>query len=254
MKIADIEVTAIHPERWGDDLDVVNAARVSFNKESGWEYKYLKDPTPTDILECEADGWEDVTGYDCGYYHVFQKLSDKDVKLIQYLAKHKHFSPFNHSFIKMRIKVPIFVARQLVKHKFMPWNEVSRRYVFEDCEFWFPKGIRKRAESLKQGSSEEFIEDSDKYLELMKNQAKSDLELYNTLLDNGAAPEVARQSLPQNLMTEVMWSGTLGAWLDMIKLRLGNGAQKESQYVALLARDKIYHCFPVSCEEYLNAN
>lgn len=228
MKIADIEVTAINPERWGDDLDVVNAARVSFNKESWWVFD-----------ESEING---------------PVLSEKDKKLIRFLAKHQHKSPFNHSFIKMRIKVPIFVARQLVKHKFMPWNEVSRRYVFEDCEFWFPKGIRKRAESLKQGSSEEFIEDSDKYLELMKNQAKSDLELYNTLLDKGAAPEVARQSLPQNLMTEVMWSGTLGAWLDMIKLRLGNGAQKESQYVALQARDLIYRCFPVSCEEYLNAN
>lgn len=228
MKIADIEVTAINPERWGDDLDVVNAARVSFNKESWWVFD-----------ESEING---------------PVLSEKDKKLIRFLAKHQHKSPFNHSFIKMRIKVPIFVARQLVKHKFMPWNEVSRRYVFEDCEFWFPKGIRKRAESLKQGSSEEFIEDSDKYLELMKKQAKSDLELYNTLLDKGAAPEVARQSLPQNLMTEVMWSGTLGAWLDMIKLRLGNGAQKESQYVALQARDLIYRCFPVSCEEYLNAN
>ena len=226
MKIADIEVTAINPERWGDDLDVVNAARVSFNKESWWVFDEVDGPV----------------------------LSEKDKKLIRFLAKHQHKSPFNHSFIKMRIKVPIFVARQLVKHKFMPWNEVSRRYVFEDCEFWFPKGIRKRAESLKQGSSEEFIEDSDKYLELMKKQAKSDLELYNTLLDKGAAPEVARQSLPQNLMTEVMWSGTLGAWLDMIKLRLGNGAQKESQYVALQARDLIYRCFPVSCEEYLNAN
>ena len=228
MKIADIEVTAINPERWGDDLDVVNAARVSFNKESWWVFD-----------ESEING---------------PVLSEKDKKLIRFLAKHQHKSPFNHSFIKMRIKVPIFVARQLVKHKFMPWNEVSRRYVFEDCEFWFPKGIRKRAESLKQGSGEEFIEDSDKYLELMKKQAKSDLELYNTLLDKGAAPEVARQSLPQNLMTEVMWSGTLGAWLDMIKLRLGNGAQKESQYVALQARDLIYRCFPVSCEEYLNAN
>ena len=228
MKIADIEVTTINPERWGDDLDVVNAARVSFNKESWWEFD-----------ESEING---------------PVLSEKDKKLIRFLAKHQHKSPFNHSFIKMRIKVPIFVARQLVKHKFMPWNEVSRRYVFEDCEFWFPKGIRKRSESLKQGSREEFIEDSDKYLELMKKQAKSDLELYNTLLDKGAAPEVARQSLPQNLMTEVMWSGTLGAWLDMIKLRLGNGAQKESQYVALQARDLIYRCFPVSCEEYLNAN
>lgn len=233
MKISEIKVEAIHPERWGDDLDVVNAARVSFNKESNW---VISD------VEIDTD-----TGVEFEKY-----LSEGDAGLIKFLAEHKHKSPFNHSFIKMRIKVPIFVARQLVKHKFMPWNEVSRRYVFENCEFWFPEGIRKRAESLKQGSSEEFIEDSDEYLEMMKNQAKSDLELYNRLLDKGAAPEAARQVLPINLMTEVMWSGTLGAWMDMIGLRLGNGAQVEARQVALIAKELIEEYFPISVSALLN--
>lgn len=87
MKISDIQVTPIHPERWGDDLDVVNAARVSFSKESDYARNWAGD----------VDG-----------------ITERDEKLIKYLAKHKHFSPFNHSFIKFRVKAPIFVARQLV--------------------------------------------------------------------------------------------------------------------------------------------
>jgi thymidylate synthase (FAD) len=87
VKQADIQVTAIHPERWGDDLDVVNAARVSFAKESDYARNWAGD----------ADG-----------------ITEKDEKLIRYLAKHQHKSPFNHSFITMRIKAPVFVARQLV--------------------------------------------------------------------------------------------------------------------------------------------
>src|SRR5690606_26868498 len=81
-------------------------------------------------------------------------LLDKDEKLIRYLARHKHYSPFNHCFATVRVKAPIFVARQLVKHEYMPWNEVSRRYVDEDPEFYLPKEWRGRAEDKKQGSSE----------------------------------------------------------------------------------------------------
>lgn len=228
---SEIEVTPINPYRWGDDLDVVNAARVSFNKESNWEVDYTNDPLFGEAV-----------------------LKQADKKLIKYLADHKHKSPFNHSFISMRIKVPIFVARQLVKHKFLPWNEVSRRYVSDECEFWFPKGLRQASENLKQGSLNEFVENSDELLEDIKNAAHRDLNLYNKLLDKGVAPEVARQALPINLMTEVIWSGTLGAWMDMIKLRLGNGAQVEAKAVALTAYGHIQKYFPDSAEALLNAN
>ena len=118
MKSSEIEVTLIHYV--GDDLDVANSARVSFDKESEW------------------DGWDGFGDH--------PTLSDRDKKLIHYLAKHKHHSPFNHSFLSFRVKAPIFVARQLVKHKFMPWNEVSRRYVDSEPEFYFPEYWRKRAE------------------------------------------------------------------------------------------------------------
>lgn len=234
MKIADIEVTAIHPERWGDDLDVVNAARVSFNKESEWDLVEEVD-TDTGLY------WEKV-------------LYEKDSKLIQYLAKHKHFSPFNHSFIKVRVKAPIFVARQLVKHEYLPWNEVSRRYVIGDCEFWFPEGLRKRAESLKQGSERFYVENSATLLSDIKNQAEKDLALYNRLIDNDVAPEVARQVLPPNLMTEWMWSGTLKAFAKMLSLRLDAHTQYETRIVAQKIKELVEPVFPVSIPALLSAS
>ena len=123
MKISDIEVDLVH--RVGDDLDVVNAARVSFDKKGTWAR--TDDQFPGKNI-----------------------LEGRDAKLIKYLATHDHHSPFNHSFLSFCVKAPIFVARQLVKHRFMPWNEVSRRYVDSEPEFYFPKYCRKKAENVKQ--------------------------------------------------------------------------------------------------------
>ena len=247
MKQSKIEVTPIHPERWGDDLDVVNAARVSFDKESSWDYKEI---------------FHEATGSD--YVEV---LKEADRKLIYYLAKHKHTSPFNHSFITMRVKAPIFVARQLVKHKFLPWNEVSRRYVDSEPEFYFPDEWRGRPEGgMKQGSSG--VIDKIKWNldafgdrihegpihENVKASLGGSLQLYNTLLKSGVAPEQARMVLPQNMMTEWIWSGTLGAWLDMIKLRRGDGVQEETKEVARIAYGYILQQFPISAEAYVSAN
>lgn len=217
MKISDIQVTALHPERWGDDLDVVNAARVSFEKEGEWEFDHL-------------------LGRD--------NLSTKDAKLVHYLAKHKHHSPFNHSFLKFRIKAPIFVARQLVKHKFMPWNEVSRRYVDSEPEFFLPEGCRARAENVKQGSGEVIPEGE--LVHEMSIATLRGLNTYQSLLDQGVAPEQARMILPQNMMTEWYWSGTLGAFLDMLRLRLDAHTQKESRDVAQLISYHVKNKFPVS--------
>ena len=240
MKISDIQVTPIHPERWGDDLDVVNAARVSFSKESAY---------------AERDHWTGAA---------IQEIGDKDAKLIRYLAKHKHFSPFNHSFLSFRIKAPIFVARQLVKHKFMPWNEVSRRYVDEEPEFYFPDYWRKKADNVKQGSANEeatsyvfheygkgvpdrfetgvdtTAEDAFAYM----TEHASDL--YSAMVFAGIAPEQARMVLPQSMMTEWIWSGTLGAFLDMLVLRLDPHTQKESRDVAELIAGYVQAAFPIS--------
>lgn len=231
MKISDIEVTPLHPERWGNDLDVVNAARVSFAKESDWARNWAGD----------ADG-----------------LVDRDERLINYLAKHKHFSPFNHSFLSFRVKAPIFVARQLVKHKFMPWNEVSRRYVDDEPEFYFPTVWRGKAENAKQGSSGEVdisaasVEFADGYSLIgVSDVVEYSFRMYTELLEVGVAPEQARMVLPQNTMTEWIWSGTLGAFCDMLVLRLDEHAQYESRLVAQKIKDCIEPIFPVSLKARL---
>lgn len=226
MKISDIQVTPLHPERWGDDLDVVNAARVSFHKESDWEYSNPEglDGKPVKVL------------------------TKQDVGLINYLARHKHHSPFNHSFLSFRVKAPIFVARQLVKHKFMPWNEVSRRYVDDEPEFYFPEYWRAKAENVKQGSGERLDPNQPKMnIDVFsKSETHRALINYQDLLNTGVAPEQARMILPQNTMTEWIWSGTLGAFLDMLKLRLDPHTQYESRIVAQQIAEHVKNVFPVS--------
>ncbi|HEU0144189.1 MAG TPA: FAD-dependent thymidylate synthase [Nitrososphaera sp.] len=216
MRTAHIQATLIG--HYGDDLTVVNAARVSFEKESGY-VQFSDDP-------------ED------------KMLSTPDAKLITYLAKHKHFSPFNHAFLSFRVKAPIFVARQLVKHKFMPWNEVSRRYVDSEPEFFIPDVFRAKADNVKQGSSDEPFPDY--YSHDMKAHCRASLNLYHWYLEHKMCPEQARMVLPANMMTEWIWSGTLGAFADMLKLRLDPHTQKESRDVANLIYAQALPLFPVS--------
>ena len=217
MKTADISVEYI--QHTGSDLAVVNAARVSFDKESAWEKNGKFSGTDNN-------------------------LSEKDEKLIRYLANHKHFSPFNHSFITLRIKAPVFVARQLVKHKFMPWNEVSRRYVDDEPEFYFPDVWRAKAENVKQGSSEQGVDINPKFMTYAS--VGESLKEYNRMLSLGVCAEQARMILPQNMMTSWWWSGTLGAYCDMLKLRLDPHTQKESRIVAEKVKEIIEPLFPVS--------
>ena len=254
MKKSDIEVTYVN--HCGSDLSVVNAARVSFHKESDMVWK-SREPTEEDR---KNNPFPEYPIERIEYYG----LDDKDEKLIQYLARNKHFSPFNHSFITLRVKAPIFVARQLVKHKFMPWNEVSRRYVDEEPEFYFPDKWRARAENVKQGSSddrceamyEEFDDElfgpSPSAAECVEWGIEEALRSYEMVLKHGAAPEQARMVLPQNMMTEWWWSGTLGAYADMLKLRLDPHTQYESRIVAQKAYVMIKELFPISIKALLN--
>jgi thymidylate synthase (FAD) len=221
MKIANIEVALV--DHCGTDLSVVNAARVSFHKES-----------------------EFVEVFEQGDHGPHLELSLSDYKLINYLAKHKHFSPFNHAFLSFRVKAPIFVARQLVKHKFMPWNEVSRRYVDDEPEFFWPKGWRGKAENVKQGSGGIIDWQIDPRTCLIA------LETYKSALANGVSPEQARMVLPQNTMTEWVWSGTLGAFCDMLRLRLDPHTQYESQLVAKKVYEEVVKLFPVATRALLD--
>ena len=203
----------------GSDLSVVNAARVSFSKESELEW-VEKENSPT-MYE--------------------QTLSDKDKKLIGYLAKHDHWSPFAHASLQFRIKAPIFVARQLVKHQVgLVWNEVSRRYVDDEPEFYIPTEWRLKAEDKKQGSTDETIEYN------IQGAIEFVTQTYNNLLSANVAPEMARMVLPQNLYTEWYWSGTLMAFARICNLRCKPDTQLETQQIAqqidMLAKEK----FPVT--------
>jgi len=220
-----IETTYI--DHMGSDLSVVNAARVSFGKKSAWEHSM------------------DITSY-----RVANTLSKRDTKLIKYLAKHKHISPFGHAFASFHIKAPIFVARQLVKHKFLRWNEISRRYVDDEPEFYVPDVWRGRSADKKQGSEGEVdlhpmtfvVDPNDDNLEL--NEAS--LDVYNYMLQQGVAPEQARMVLPQSTMTEWYWSGSLDAFADMCRLRLPADTQQETRVVAQQIDTIMKDLYPVS--------
>ena len=207
----------------GDDIDVVNSARVSFGKKSRYYYG--------DEAEIAADfdrEWE---------YPTF--VLDKDKKLINYLAKNNHKSPFNHSFATFHVKAPIFVARQLQKHEYMPWNEISRRYVDSEPEFYEPEHWRGRSADKKQGS--QGVVD-------LKTKPTNQyaLETYRNLLDDGVCPEQARMVLPQSMMTEWYWSGSLYAFAKMCSLRCADDTQLETQLVALEIENVMLNIFPIS--------
>lgn len=211
MKITNQEVTYV--DHMGSDLSIVNAARVSFNK-------------------------------------VSSTLTDGDKKLISYLAKHNHWTPFGHASVSLRIKCPIFVARQLGKHQVgLVWNEVSRRYVDEEPEFYFPDQWRGRPVNAKQGSSNEVISvevtGMDYYENIPEDSVTIALEAYTRMIKRGVAPEQARMVLPQNTMTEFIWTGSLAAFCRVCKLRLDPHSQLETQEIAKGIGAVLEKLFPV---------
>jgi len=228
-------------DHMGNDLSVVNAARVSFGKR----------------VEYDEEEWQDVD-YE-RWYGQIPVLLDRDVKLIKYLAKHNHWSPFGHTSLQFHIKAPVFVARQLVKHQVgLVWNEVSRRYVDDEPEFYTPEVWRASAENKKQGSSDEEININpsigsgpqmvDNYQQVLK-QAKW---TYEHFLDLGVCPEQARMVLPQSMMTEWYWSGTVYAFASICNLRCKPEVQLETQMIAKEIDIQARKLFPVSWEALRN--
>ena len=231
-------ITATYIDHMGSDLSVVNAARVSFGKKSEYIYSGVDTNGPLE-----------------------KALHQRDVKLIRYLAKHKHISPFGHAFASFHVKAPVFVARQLVKHKFLRWNEISRRYVDDPPEYYFPNVWRGRSDDKKQGS--EGVVDLSAIEDTWQNSAilgSGNLEghvieisewlceTYKLLVDNGVAPEQARMVLPQSTMTEWIWSGSLDAFASMCHLRCKPDTQYESRIVAEQIDDEMMKLFPVAWE------
>jgi len=223
-------IEATYIDHMGSDLSVVNAARVSFGKKSDWETDYNQVP--------------------CG----LEVLSERDAKLIRYLAKHKHISPFGHCFASFHVKAPIFVARQLVKHKFLRWNEISRRYVDDVPEF-YPMTFRHASEDKKQGSGQDMDDDQQQRtaydFEMVSEGA---INAYLNAISEGVAPEQARSILPQSTMTEWYWSGSLDAFADMCRLRCASDTQYETRLVADNINEEMATLFPVSWDALMQGD
>lgn len=197
---------------FGDDLTVVNAARVSLNKES-------------------------------------TEFTDRDGNLIRYLASHDHLSPFFHPQLRFRIKMPIFIAREWYRHTVgLSRNEVSRRYVDSPPQCWVPdaSSLRQRSKSIKQGSKNEEVEQADIWAARIQQHTEQSCALYQELLNAHVAPEIARTVLPQSMYTEFIETGSLYAYIRLIKLRMSPDAQVEIQRYAMAINRFLYQKFPRS--------
>ena len=216
---------ATYIDHMGSDLTVVNAARVSFAKMSEWD---------------QAVGRDELGAY------LEDALSAKDVKLIAYLARHHHWTPFAHPQITLHMKAPIFIRTQCFKHKVgFTENEVSRRYVDDAPEFYHPI-FRKRAENKKQGSLDEFPANYEGCETAYLLALDSCERVYSGLIKEGVAPEQARMVLPQSMYTEWYWTGSLAAFARFVKQRTDPHAQYEIQVLATQVGDLIRPLFPVS--------
>jgi thymidylate synthase (FAD) len=225
----------------GDDLMVVNAARVSMAKESEWEIVGHDEHIDPDsrVLSCEPR----------------RKLKAKDEKLIRYLARHKHWTPFSHPQVQLRIKMPIFVARQWYKHTVgFTRNEVSRRYVDDTPEFYVPNEWRLRAPNVKQGSSDEVLPGTILfYWHTPRDVMLTCVDMYEAMLGKGVAPEQARMVLPQATYTEFFETGSLAAYARLASLRMDPHAQKETRAYAQAVDAIMSELFPVSWEALMEA-
>lgn len=210
-------------DHMGTDMSVVNAARVSFESMSEWDTVKNLD----------------------GSFH--QELKEKDGKLISFLASNNHWTPFGHTAISLRLKAPIFIARQLAKHQVgFVWNEVSRRYVKSVPEFYWPKKLNSSAENVKQGSSGQAHEGSEYFIKDNRYYTDKLIDLYAMAVKAGVAPEDARMFLPVNMYTEWVWTGSIAAWARVCKLRIYPTAQGATQEYGKAIKAICESKFPVS--------
>ena len=280
---------ATYEDHMGSDLSVVNAAKVSFGKRSEWENEedswvapfipeYLttgevrvemRNPDFVGVLSkqdqrliqflargCTSGDWEDMKRSISGYEIDYKADAPEIESLFNHIRRMpNHWSPFAHTAITLHLKMPIFVARQIMKHTTgIEYNEVSRRYVDSEPEFYVPDVWRKKADNVKQGSSDEAVESmvfgssechpKEGYGTLLDYVAAS----YQDMLESGVAPEQARMVLPQSMYTEVIATGNLYAWANLYIQRTDSHAQKETQDLAKQIGEIIQPLYPVSWE------
>jgi len=212
--VSQLKVTYV--DHMGNDLRVVNSARISFGGES-------------------------------------EELQDKDKKLIKYLADNQHMSPFEHNILTVIIECPLFIRSQIHRHRTFAYNEVSRRYTSDNLEFFIPDTIRKQAKSNRQASEGELdeIEAANAIALMEKHHAESE-KIFKSLLARGVPREQARGILPQNLMTKFYMTGNLRNWIHFVKLRIDNHAQAEVQSIGKQVLDILLEKFPEATKALMN--
>lgn len=263
-------ITAQYMDHMGSDLSVVNAARASFGKESTWDYgpptehlgynnevhyrqeKILK-PADAKLIRFLARGyrtleWDELIE-ELRQYGRDSDYDNLERALLEFKNKAQHWAPFAHPHVQIRVTMPIFLARQMVKHQVGgTWSEVSRRYVSDDPRFWFPDVWHTRPDDVKQGSGEPVTDQRvcDAFAYRVTAQAEA---AYRALLTEGVAPEEARIVLPHNLMTTVVWTGSLLFWARVCNQRLDSHAQLAAQELAKKISAIVQPYFPVSWKE-----
>ena len=261
MKTA--QIFAEYIDHMGSDLTVVNAARTSFGKESDWEtnadgtyagpVNRLK-PTDANLIRYLATGyrtkeWDEFLDEIMGYARRYDRDAAKVLltyALHAYKRRAQHWAPFGHPHLQIRMTLPIFLARQFVKHQVGGvWSEESRRYISDEPEVWFPEEWHSRPEDTKQGS-DELIEYQDEARGYAEDVVSLALEKYILLQDLKVAPEEARIVLPLNTMTTVTWTGSLLFWSRVCNQRVDSHAQKAAQELGKKISDIAQPLFPVS--------
>lgn len=264
MKTA--QIFAEYIDHMGSDLTVVNAARTSFGKESDWVYAYppedaegnqLDHEPPKVLSQADANLIRYLaTGYRTKEWDEFlDEIKDAAINgspadltnlLHAYKRRAQHWAPFGHPHLEIRMTLPIFLARQFVKHQVGGvWSEESRRYMSSEPEFWFPEQWHSRPDDIKQGS-EGLVEDQYPAHQFSRQATAHSLEHYNALLRIGVAPEEARTILPLNMMTTVTWTGSLLFWSRVCNQRVDSHAQKAAQELGKKISDIARPLFPVS--------
>lgn len=259
------EVKVEYIQHCGNDLIHANSARVSYGKKSEWDIDPISGlnvlkPADVNLLQFLGRGMrtadfqsfiDDVTltaaNVNAGVSE--EELETLKEKLWKFRDTGEHSSPFNHSFMTVHVEAPITVARQLVKHKFQIWNEISGRYIqFNEGDINIPNQFREKIADKKQGSGD-FITD-ERYEGLKAifiDNAKSTYGNYREAIDiYNLTEEQARELLPLGLFTEWYWSGTFGSWASMLRLRLASDAQYETRQVANHVSEILKELFPVS--------
>lgn len=266
------EISAEYIDHSGSDLMVANAARTSFGKESDWDW---------DGIDRSLVGLGDGVYNGAGHKRI---LKPADAKLIHFLAsgfrtgewaamlaqvravaatgddaalskllrdykrKAQHWAPFGHPHLTLRMTLPIFLARQFVKHQVGGvWSEESRRYMSSEPSFWFPKELHGRPDDIKQGA-DGVHGASSRHLAGMRGHTEASSDYYLELVADGVAPEEARAVLPLNAMTSVTWTGSLLFWSRVVSQRVDSHAQLAAQQLGRAISDIVAPHFPVSWE------